>query len=76
MERGVKERKTRGGGVGLRNLKSVRERQALTQRELESATGVGKSTINDLENGKRGAQARTIRKLAAALGVTPAELVG
>ena len=37
--------------------------------------GVAYNTIWRLENGRTGAQPRTIRKLAAALGVDPEELV-
>ena len=47
----------------------------LTLRELEKRSGVAYNTIWHLENGKRGAQPRTIRKLAEALGVAPEELV-
>ena len=47
----------------------------MTLRELEERSGVAYNTIWHLENGKRGAQPRTIRKLADALGVDPGELV-
>ena len=47
----------------------------LTLRELEERSGVAYNTIWHLENGRRGAQPRTIRKLAVALGVNPEELV-
>ena len=43
--------------------------------ELEERSGVAYNTIWRLENGKTGAQPRTIRKLAVALGVEPEELV-
>ena len=44
-------------------------------RELEEASGVSYNTIWRLETGKTGAQPRTIRKIAKALGVDPSELV-
>jgi transcriptional regulator with XRE-family HTH domain len=44
-------------------------------RELEELSGVSYNTIWRLETGKTGAQPRTIRKIAGALGVEPAELV-
>jgi transcriptional regulator with XRE-family HTH domain len=39
--------------------------------ELSERSGVSRATIAELELGKHGAQARTRRKLAAALGVEP-----
>jgi transcriptional regulator with XRE-family HTH domain len=44
-------------------------------RELEEISGVSYNTIWRLETGKTGAQPRTIRRIAGALGVDPAELV-
>jgi transcriptional regulator with XRE-family HTH domain len=44
-------------------------------RELEEMSGVSYNTIWRLETGKTGAQPRTIRKIAEALGVDPVELV-
>ena len=49
--------------------------RVLTLRELEQRSGVAYNTIWHLENGKRGAQPRTLRKLARALDVEPEELV-
>ena len=59
----------------LKRLKNLRQQRVLTLRELEERSGVAYNTIWHLENGKRGAQPRTIRKLAGALGVDPEELV-
>jgi transcriptional regulator with XRE-family HTH domain len=39
--------------------------------ELSERSGVSRATIAELELGKHGAQPRTRRKLAAALGVEP-----
>lgn len=60
----------------LRNLRRARERKGLSLRELEAISGVYRSTINDLELLDRGAQGRTVRKLAGALGVDTEDLVG
>jgi transcriptional regulator with XRE-family HTH domain len=62
-------------GVNSVKLKELRQRRVLTLHELEDRSGVAYNTIWRLENGRTGAQPRTIRKLAAALGVEPAELV-
>lgn len=56
-------------------LNELRRRRVLTMEELAEKSGVGRNTIWRLENGKMGGQPRTIRKLAAALGVEPEELV-
>jgi transcriptional regulator with XRE-family HTH domain len=61
--------------VNVQKLRALRQQRVLTLRELETQSGVAYNTIWHLENGKRGAQPRTIRKLAAALGVEPEELV-
>ena len=59
----------------MRKLRELRKRRVLTLHELEERSGVSYNTIWRLENGRTGAQPRTIRKLATALGVGPEELV-
>ena len=61
--------------VNVDRLKALRHQRVLTLRELEQRSGVAYNTIWHLENGKRGAQPRTLRKLARALDVEPEELV-
>ncbi|MGF1472104.1 MAG: helix-turn-helix domain-containing protein [Rubrobacteraceae bacterium] len=61
--------------VNVQRLRALREQRLLTLRELEERSGVAYNTIWHLENGKRGAQPRTLRKLAVALNVQPEELV-
>jgi len=61
--------------VNVQYLRALRQQRVLTLRELEERSGVAYNTIWHLENGKRGAQPRTLRKLARALGVEPEELV-
>jgi transcriptional regulator with XRE-family HTH domain len=56
-------------------LREFRRRRMLSLRELEQRSGVAFDNINKLENEKRRAQPRTIRKLAEALGVEPHELM-
>jgi transcriptional regulator with XRE-family HTH domain len=57
-------------------LKDLRIRRALTQEELAAAAGIGKNTVNRLERDLTEPRPPTLRKLARALGVDPAELVG
>ncbi len=59
----------------MEKLRELRRRRVLTMEELSKKAGVGRNTIWRLEHGVMGAQPRTIRKLAAALGVEPEELV-
>lgn len=61
--------------VNMDKLKELRKRRVLTMEELAERAGVGRNTIWRLEHGVMGAQPRTIRKLARALGVEPEELV-
>ena len=61
--------------VDVAKLKELRKRRVLTLQELGERSGVSYNTVWRLENGKTGAQPRTVRKLAAALGVEPEELV-
>ncbi len=56
-------------------LRALRRRRMLSLRELEQLSGVAFDNINKLENEKRRAQPRTLRKLAVALGVEPHELM-
>ena len=59
----------------MEKLKELRRRRVLTMEELAEKAGVGRNTVWRLEHGVMGAQPRTVRKLARALGVEPEELV-
>jgi transcriptional regulator with XRE-family HTH domain len=56
-------------------LRALRRRRMLSLRELGERSGVAFDNINKLENERRDAQPRTVRKLADALGVEPEDLV-
>ncbi|CAA9454535.1 MAG: hypothetical protein AVDCRST_MAG14-1396 [uncultured Rubrobacteraceae bacterium] len=62
-------------GIYLPGLRPARQRLGLTQRQLASRAGTGQQTICKLETLSRGAYPQTLQKLAAALGVSPADLV-
>lgn len=62
-------------GVPLPGLRAIRQEAGLTQRELAVRSGTGQGTVAKLETLRRGAYPRTIRKLSAALGVAPENLV-
>ena len=62
--------------VSLPHLNDIRQRRALSQRELSKLAGVSRMTIVRLEAGGEDPFPTTIRKLAKALDVDPAELMG
>jgi len=53
----------------MAELTRIREERGLSQQGLADASGVNKATINQIERGRRSPNARTLEKLAAALGV-------
>ena len=56
-------------------LRQLREARFLSHRDLAREASVSPTTVLNLEAGRVEAQRRTIRKLAEALDVEPAELV-
>jgi transcriptional regulator with XRE-family HTH domain len=60
----------------LPGLAAHRRRHGLTQRQLGELAGVAHTTVQQLESLGRGAYPQTVRKLATALEVEPADLVG
>ena len=59
----------------MEKVKALRQLRAMSQQELAEASGVGRATISRIERGETGAQGRTLRRLANALGVGVEELV-
>jgi transcriptional regulator with XRE-family HTH domain len=57
-------------------LKKARTRKLLTQEELAEKAGVSPSTIVNIERDQAEPHISTMRKLAKALEIDPAELVG
>ena len=57
-------------------LKNSRIRQALTQQELAERAGISSNALNRIELNKAEPHMSTLRKLARALDVDPAELLG
>ncbi len=57
-------------------LRDLRVRRALTQEELADKANVGTNTIARLERNESEPHMSTLRKLARALDVDPAELIG
>ena len=61
--------------VNVERLKELRREKVLSLRDLEERSGVSYNTIWRIEDGRQGAQPRTVRKLAEALDVKPHELL-
>lgn len=55
-------------------LREWRERRAMTQAELGELAGISQNAVSKMENGVRGAQPRTARRLATALRIDVGEL--
>lgn len=58
------------------NLRAIREGKEVSLRTLKKASGVAVSSLARFEAGEGDPQLSTLRKLAKALGVTVAELIG
>ena len=56
-------------------LREMCKRKFLTQQQLANAIGATKANISRLENGEQEPRPSTILRLAAALGVSPEDLV-
>ena len=62
-------------GIDGARLRKLRRERALSQQDVERITGLAQATLSDLEQGKRGARASTLRRLAEVLEVAPKELM-
>lgn len=60
----------------LTRLRAVRESQLMTQTELAAKAGIHPITISRIEQGEIEPRFKTIRAIAAALGVDWHDLVG
>jgi DNA-binding XRE family transcriptional regulator len=60
----------------LVRLRELRIRAALTQADLADRAGLARTTVVRLEQGDPNSTPTTLRKLARALKVKPAELLG
>jgi transcriptional regulator with XRE-family HTH domain len=56
-------------------LRWIRQRRALTPKDLADEAGVAYATVLRLQKGRRPVQLETVRRLAEALGVEPSELL-
>ena len=66
---------TTGAVVYLARLRFWREQAALTQAELAAKAGITQTHLSRIERGEIQPRPATIRRLAEALGVRPADLM-
>jgi XRE family transcriptional regulator, regulator of sulfur utilization len=57
------------------NVRELRTLSALTQEELADSAGITATALSRIERNEAEPRPSTIRKLAAALGVEPRELI-
>lgn len=57
-------------------IRLAREKAGLSQQDLASLVGVGRTQISRIETGERGASLKTLRGVARALGLDPSVLIG
>ena len=57
------------------SIKDARKRAGLTQVRLSAATGIDQAAISRMENGRQGITLAQLKRIAVALGLTPADLV-
>ena len=58
-----------------KNLKELRTLNALTQEELAEKAKITATALSRIERNEAEPRPKTLRKLAEALGVSPAELI-
>jgi transcriptional regulator with XRE-family HTH domain len=58
------------------NVRKLRAKKSLSQKVLADKIGISVSYVSMLERGQRSPPLETIEKMAKALGVTPAALLG
>ncbi len=63
-------------GKGLPTLRQIREEQGFSLRALAEKVGMAYPALFRLESGEADPRLSTLRKLAKALNVTVAEIVG
>jgi transcriptional regulator with XRE-family HTH domain len=58
------------------NVRRLRARKKLSQKALADRVGISVSYVSMLERGQRSPPLETVEKMARALGVSPASLLG
>jgi transcriptional regulator with XRE-family HTH domain len=59
-----------------RNLRSLRRAKGLSQEAFADTLDIHRTYMGGLERGERNVTLKTVERIAAALGVDPADLLG
>jgi transcriptional regulator with XRE-family HTH domain len=59
----------------VEQIRHLREQQGFSQQELADRAGIAKSTVYEAETARRTPTLESLEKIAAALGVSVAELL-
>lgn len=57
-------------------IRAIRKEKSMTQKQVADACGMADSAIRKYESGSQTPKLKTVRRIAAALGVHPGELMG
>ena len=57
-------------------IRQFRKRTGFTQVQLSEATGIDQASISRIENGKQGVSLDYLQRMARAMGVSVADLIG
>ena len=60
----------------MNNIKLIRDRLKISQKELAEKANITPPYLCDLENGRRGAKQETLERIANVLGVSVDVLIG
>lgn len=58
-----------------KNVRRIRQKKSLTQEQFAELSGFSQQYISSLEHGRRNPTVVTLYELAAALGVSPTDLI-
>ena len=64
------------GGESMNNIASIRQKIGMTQSALAQKAEISQPYLHDLEKDRRGARLETWARIADALGVTVADVMG
>ncbi|VED60420.1 helix-turn-helix domain-containing protein [Staphylococcus simulans] len=56
------------------NIKQIRKRMNMSQKELATKMEISQSYLSDIENGRKNLSIKTVKKLADSLGLSVTDL--
>ena len=65
----------KSGGENLNNIRAIRKRKRIYQKDLAAAANISQPFLHDLEKGNRNAKIETLQRIAEALNCTVDDLL-